>query len=356
MLSALFQRSGIDVRDVPFSEQDPNWKHLITQAAMEGVLPALNTLPLVRQFMAGAPAEIQQILVASESMNAERNEAILAEAVHAATLLNDIGIQPVALKGLAYLLTSVYPNLGARYLLDIDLLLPADHIPKAVTHLFQNGYFESESATFLPFRHHHPAIRRPGSPAFEFHHQLVLGRHTRLLPPALIFARARPLNYNGANFLVPSPTDLANHLILHSQIAHPYSDRIFPPLRALLDLAYLQARFGDQIDWRDLARTYKENGQSATLLLHLHHAHQALDLPVPPTIPTSLPFFLKLRYKRRQLLNREPRLRLIDPVYVLMTLFGRRLRLLPLLLRDSSSWLHLIRLLGHRHFYRNLLR
>jgi len=333
-----------------------SWHRIVQQASAEGILPALHHHLASERLSSTLPAEILDVLTVAESLNAERNQAILAEAVHACQLLNQIDIYPVALKGLAYLLTSVYPNPAARYLLDVDLLLPADQIPRAAAHLYQNGYYQSESAIFLQFRHHHPAIRRPGSPSFEIHHQLVIGGHNRLLTPAALLARAQPLTCNGATFLIPSPTDLVNHLILHSQLAHPYPDRIFPPLRALLDLVQLQARFGDQIDWHALAQTYAQNGQSATLILHLHHANQVLGFPIPPPIPATLPFFLRLRHRRRQFLNRHPKLALFDPTYLLMTLFSRRLRLLPVILKSPSSWPQLLRLLTRRDFYQNLLR
>jgi hypothetical protein len=353
MLAAFFQDGQPSLHPTISA---PHWDDLLQQASSQGLLPALHHQVVANNLSHNIPDEIQTLFSTAESLNAERNQAILAEAVHACQLLNQIDIYPVALKGLAYLLTSVYPNPAARYLLDVDLLLPADQIPRAAVHLYKNGYYQSESAIFLQFRHHHPAIRRPGSPSFEIHHQLVIGGHNRLLTPAALLARAQPLTYNGATFIIPSPTDLVNHLILHSQLAHPYPDRIFPPLRALLDLAQLQTRFGDEIDWHALAQTYAENRQSATLILHLHHANQVLGLPIPPPIPTTLPFLLRLRYKRRLLLNRHPKFRFFDPIYLLMTLFSRRVRLLPLFLKTPSSWPNLLGLLTRRDFYQNLLR
>jgi hypothetical protein len=363
MLSVLF-------RDDIGPRPSDDWERKIKEASSQGLLPALRE----RVASAGAiPHEIVKLLETAESLNGERNQAILDAAVHAASLLNQVGIQPVALKGLAYLVTKTYPNPATRYLQDIDLLLPFDKIAPAVTHLLQNGYYQDDS-TFLNFRHHHPAIRREGSPIFELHHQVILGKLNRLLPASQILTNATPLTVESkigleacrlasksgplevATFLIPSPTGLVNHLILHSQLAHPYHDRIFPPLRALIDLAHLQTRYPTQIDWHALAATYKKHGQLATLILHLHQAKEILGLPIPEPIPQHLGFFLRLRYQRRALLNRHPTLRFLDPTYLYMSLFSRRLRLLPILLQTPSAWPQLLRLLTRPTFYRNLIR
>ena len=281
-------------------------------------------------------------------MNAERNQAIIAEAIHAAALLNQIAIQPLALKGLAYLLLGVYPNQGARYLADIDLLIPARDLPRAVAHLRHHGYFENEADNFTEFRHHHPNLRRAGLPHIELHHRVGQGVCNRLLPAVKILADAKPITVEGATFLIPSPSHLVNHLILHSQLAHPYNNRIFPPLRALVDLVHIQTRFTTQIDWSAIERSYRAAGESATLALHLQHANHVLGTSFAVT---NLP---RLRWYRRLLLNRYPALRFLDPIYLLMSLFSRRLRLVPQILCRPAAGPKVLRTLTSPTFYRNL--
>jgi len=337
--------------------QDPriNWEHLVKQASVERLLPALHHQVASAVQTSALPAEILHLFSSSESLNAERNRIILAEAVHVAVLLNQIGILPVALKGLAYLLTGVYSNPAQRYLLDIDILLSEQDFPRAIAHLHNNGYFENDSADFPLLKQHHPAIRRAGLPHIEIHHQVGLGVCGSLLPASTILASAKPFTVDGGRFLIPSPTDLVNHLILHSQLHHSYHDRIFPPLRALVDLRQIQKRFGAQIDWPSLLKTYRDKRELGTLLMHLHQAHDILGLPLPPGIPARLPFSLRLRYARRQFLQAHPTLRYCAPDYLLMSLLSRRLRLVPLILSNPSSWVHAIRLLTRRSFYRKLV-
>jgi hypothetical protein len=331
-----------------------NWTPLLDQATEEHVLPGLRLQFAALGLESLLPADIADLLTAAESLNAERNQHILAEAAYATTLLNQIGIQPVALKGLAYLLAGVYPSPAARYLADIDLLIPAGQLPAAVAHLARHGYFENDSDRFVQFRHHHPGIRRAGLPHIELHHRIGQGICDRLLPAPVILAVATPLTYQGAQFLIPTPTHQINHLILHSQLAHPYHQRIFPPARALLDLANLQSRYANQIDWPALQATYRQNHQSATLLLHLSHAELRGVSPLP--LPGHRTILLTLRHHRRQLLNHYPTLRFLDPIYIAMSLFSRRLRLIPQILQNPKTWPHILKALTRPAFYRNLLR
>jgi hypothetical protein len=56
------------------------------------------------------PAEIAEFLAEVESLNGGRNAQIPEEARAITGLLNGIGIEPVALKGAAFLLEGVYPK------------------------------------------------------------------------------------------------------------------------------------------------------------------------------------------------------------------------------------------------------
>ena len=386
MLSVFF-RNPPPPRE-PLRDHSPaDWDLLIQQASAQFLLPALASRFQTLAIDSALPPNILELCQIAETLNAERNRTILAEAVHVATLLNQIGLQPVALKGLAYLLTGVYPNPALRYLSDIDLLLPVSEIPRSIAHLRHHGYFEDEGNRFIQFRHHYPAIRRPGLPHIEIHHRLGQGVCDRLLPAKAILADATSIAQDGATFLIPSPTHLATHLILHSQLAHPYSNRIFTPLRALVDLAHLQARFADGISWLCIAKTYLDAGESATLALHLKHAHDVLGFQIPrmgsflQNVPATLAgegsfrnsgqsapemalfrnlatgrlgLYGKFRWYRRSLLYRYPTLRFVDPIYWTLSLFSRRLRLLPQILLDPSSWPQVLREVTRLDFYRSL--
>jgi hypothetical protein len=356
MLATFFRRSAQD----PFLS-NVSWPDLVRHASGELLLPSLAEQIRFQGLAGSIPDEVLQCLAGAEALNAERNRLFIGEAVNAGKLLNRIGIQPVALKGLAYLIAGVYPNLGSRYLADIDFLVPAAELSRAVAQLRDHGYRENESDLLSSLRHHHPGVGRPGLPQIEIHNRVGLGVCDRLLPASAILKGAKLFTLDGARFLIPSPTHLVSHLILHSQLAHPYSQRIFPPLRAQYDLARLQARFGRDIDWISLAQAFSRAGESSTLALHLLQAKHDIGFEIPESLLTadsgSLPnfgFLNRIRWRRRLLLNRHPWIRLVDPIYVCMSLLSRRLRLLPAILSQPASWIPLVRRLTRVEFYSNL--
>ena len=324
------------------------WEKLIRKASIEQVLPGLAGRTHLLGIQDTLPPEILSTFAAAESLNRERNQVILTEALFAAMLLNRIGIQPVGLKGIAYLLSGIYSNPAARFVADIDFLVPQSQLPAAIAQLDRHGYFESDSDRLFQFRHHHSAMRRAGLPHIELHHRVGIGVCDRVLPASAILLEAKPITIDGATILVPSPVQLATHLVLHSQLAHPYDNRIFPPLRAMVDLVHLQSRFTSQIDWSAIEKTYRAAGESATLALHLQHTNHLLGTNFAVS---NLP---RLRWYRRLVLNRYPLLRFLDPIYLLMSLFSRRLRLVPQILSHPAAWPKVLRTFTSPAFYRNL--
>ena len=346
---------------------DGGWGDLLGEAYKECVLPMLAQQARNRDLTAAIPAEIQEVLQAAETLNQDRNRLMLSESVHIARLLNQIGIRPVALKGLAYLISGVYRgDSGSRYLHDIDLLVPKSQAAAAFDHLLANGYGENHADYFASIRHHYPGVSRSGMPTLELHTQVALGVCDRILPADALVAGAKPVSMNGVDFLIPSPTHLAVHLILHSQLAHPYEERIFPTLRGFLDLVQLQSYFGQEIDWAEAARLFRSANHFGTLAIYLKTAKERFGFTVADRNVTAdqelqrlfvrgkLNFWFYLRWRRHLLLESHPGLRFFDPIYLVWSLFSRRIRLLPGILRNPRLLFEIGRSLVRSDFYRKL--
>jgi hypothetical protein len=126
------------------------------------------------------------------------------------------------------------------------------------------------------------------------------------------------------------------HLIMHSQIQHPYEERIWPPLRAMYDLVILRRRFDNEIDWGAIQRRFRKTGQSAVLALHLIQVRDALG--AEPPFPIRVTGLTQLRWLRRKLLRAMPAIRFLDPIYMYSTILRRRLRLLRNALDVPGGW------------------
>lgn len=334
-----------------------DWEQLFQCANRDMVLPALYSTLSEGAKNGLVSSEVSDFLCAIEALNRDRNSAILAELNHAATLLNEIGIEPVLLKGVAYLAAGIYGAQGRRYLLDIDLLVPEADIDRAAEILMQNGYTEDYTDLFADTRHHRAGLRRPGSISIELHRSIGLGPCASLLPAGEVIENSVPWHLDSAQVRLPCAEHLMTHLIAHSQLQHSYDERIWPSLRAMFDLTQLQQRFASATNWPSIENRFRIRGLYGVLALHLLDVRNALGFQLPISI--HLAGLMRLRLFRRQLIRKAPVLRYLDPVYMFSILCVRRLRMLRKALREPLGWKHslsrLLELRIYRRFFTDLV-
>jgi hypothetical protein len=353
LLYACFNCTGAASTFRNLSAVDLDWEGLIRTAADELILPALYVRLHELGIASQLPAEVVDFLCAVEELNLERNQAIFAELGTVTALLNEVGIEPVMLKGAAYYTTGVYANPGTRFLRDVDLLISERQLPAAIEVLKQNGFDWDRHDRLGLFRHHHPPLRRSGSVTFELHHSLGMGICKSLLPASEVIDQSVPLEFAGTRVRVPSPEHLMVHLIMHSQIQHPYSERIWPPLRAMHDLVLLRRRFDGEIDWSGIERRFRSAGQSGVLAMHLLQVQDTLGMKTP--FPIRLTGLRSLRWSRRKLLRGLPALRFLDPVYMCSAVIGKRLGLLRNALSLPGGWREITREMVAPRIYKRLI-
>jgi hypothetical protein len=270
-----------------------------------------------------APPDVSDFLSAVLLLNRERNQRICRELRLTVGLLNEVGIEPVLLKGAAYLAASVYSDRGARYLIDLDLLVPEAQLNNGFRHLVENGFSYDKADQFGRFRHHHPPLQRASVP-IELHHRLGFGPCASILSDSEVIENSTPMKLDELRFRVPSPSHLVTHLVMHSQIHHPYNERIWPPLRAMLDLARLQLHYGCSIDWAEVEHRFENAEQGDLLRLHLIDVRETLGVEAP--INCAFTPMAHLRRVRRCFLRQFPTLRYCDPIYMFSAVCLRRIR------------------------------
>ena len=312
-----------------------DWERLCQTASDEALLPLLHSQFKSLDLLDSLPPEIAEFLQAVETSNRQRNQAILDELKAAVTVLNGIGIQPVLLKGLAYLKTGVYQDPAHRYLTDIDLLVPQEQQPAAVVALIQNGWAADNLDPFRNFRHHSPPLRRPSSAWIEIHHGLGIGVCERVLPAREVIERSSAVDLDGLCVRVPAAEDLVTHLIAHSQIQHSYHQRIWPPLRAMVDLLFLDRRFGPDLNWEPVAGRFAAADKYGVFVLHLLEVKESLGLAFPLRLRFNP--FLRFCWDRRKTLQRHPEFRYFDPFYMLPMALTHRVRRLRKVLATRNG-------------------
>src|SRR5687767_8865711 len=137
MLSLILSgRAGAPELD-SFSPAD--WDLLLKQAQEEGVAPLVYWTLSRSGMLSCMPASIQSTLRAMYVSLRMNNEALLKELESLMRQFDRAAIPVIALKGVCFALT-LYPDIGLRPMVDLDLLVPASQSPKAVRLIRACGY------------------------------------------------------------------------------------------------------------------------------------------------------------------------------------------------------------------------
>lgn len=331
-----------------------NWERFVRAAAESAVLPALSGQnSLEQKAMCELPEDVSALIILVNTLNAERNRTVLAQAQQLAAAMNQVGIQPVALKGLANILAGIYPDQGARYLADLDLLVSPEDFPAAVAVLHNLSYSPSAAHRIeFVIGHSYPALTRPDSLEVDLHRTVGLGTCASFLPVTEVVRDSVPHNLDGASIRIPSPEHLVTHHIMHSQMHDSYRERINPSLRTLYDFFLLERHFHASLDWHAIEHRFRQKSQYATFALFLIEVENSFGLK--PPIPLRLSTLLKLRRRRRQLLQYKPALRFLDPSYYFLAGVRPRTRRLREILAQPDCWQYLFRKLYEPKFYARL--
>lgn len=197
-----------------------------------------------------------------QAANRRRNAEILGQLGSVGAVLAAEGVEGVVLKGGAELLDPVFPDPAARFLSDLDILVPEADIGRAVARLGETGAVSSEISDIDAPDHHHVApLGHPDWPVpVELHRRLGQGRWRDLLAADAVVAAARPSGVPG--LALPSARHRLAHAVQHAQLQPPrYRDGLLS-LRDMMELEVMRA----VIDPRDVAAAralFDAEGQAA---------------------------------------------------------------------------------------------
>lgn len=235
-----------------------------------------------RGLLARAPAEVVEHLAALHAFNTERNALLRRELIRAARTFNAIGVEPLLLKGALALLPGQSPEVAARLMGDLDLLVPADRIAECGEALIAGGYYTAAEEDGAAASHHAPPLRHPDhGTKFELH-RAVVGRSLASVPPVDdLWRDSRPVAVENVVVCVPSPTHRVLHNALHTLVQDRRAESGILELRQLLDLVQWRAREETEIDWSRVRARFDARSQGVTLVAYLLVAHDLFGQPLP---------------------------------------------------------------------------
>lgn len=278
LVAALRDPSSLSAADAPA------WELLVRQARRADLLPAL-AARLAKQPTVAVPVAAQGHLDAATVLaNAQRAE-VLRELAHIRVALAPLGVEPVLLKGAAYVAAGLPPCEG-RLFNDIDLMLPKPLLPQAEAQLMLQGWATTHHSAYdqryyREWMHELPPLR-------HIHRQSVLDLHHAILPetarlrpdPAKLMAAAVPAA-RCAGFRVLAAADL----VLHSASHLAHNDETTHMLRDLADIDLLLRNFAERPDfWPELLDRALELDLARPLHYILRQSQALFATPVPPQV------------------------------------------------------------------------
>lgn len=271
-----FASSARPLADLP-------WQEIVALANWQQVTPALWCGLRARGLEGELPGEAYEFLDFLYTQNRKRNDHLRRQIIEGSWALNKVGIEPLLLKGSAFLLLDLFGDAGARILTDIDLLVPTEDLDVAWQTLLTIGYADNPEETEEFTNHHHlPPLYRDGDHAsLEIHRRPLHDRGDAFLGAKELWRNSVPLEISGARLRVPDPTSLVLHNILHAQLVNQFQQKGVICLRHLHDLAHLQHRFGGQIDWAKIDGIFRRQRRRPVLNNYLYLARRLVHAPGP---------------------------------------------------------------------------
>jgi len=262
-----------------------SWERLVEVSSHHLVTPALLTA-FDHQGLE-IPDDLRQFLTDVRDLNAERNEALSVQVDELGRTLNELGIEPVLLKGAAHLYSGLYGHPGDRVLGDLDVLIPAEAAREAYLALVKvgyQGYFQTKPGDPYHGHHHLPPLEHlTRKAAVELHLEPVNRRYGDILTAAAVRAEATVLETGTARLRRPSPAHQLIQNILHCQSTRAHyllrSRRV--PLRHLHDQTLIRRAAGEELDWPAIRDRFDRGGLGRALRIHLALAERYLGRPRP---------------------------------------------------------------------------
>ncbi len=222
----------LSARRMPRPGED--WTGVIAAANAAWLAPAL-AAALRTTTTPAVPEDVRDYLDLLHGLNRERNFALRAQLFEAAHILAGHGIRPALGKGTAFLFAAPDDAIGNRMMGDLDLMVAPHERIEAARALARAGYRSlsapNEDSDVLfrpqdagPIELHSPT---PGHPAYAALDRLATA--------------PEPVEREGVTVLIPPPTALLLHLVLHDEIRDGGIFRGSFDLRHLFDGARLLA-------------------------------------------------------------------------------------------------------------------
>lgn len=191
--------------------------------------------------------------------------------------------RPVVLKGAA-LAATLYPDPAQRWFLDLDVLVPRNHLDEACRRLEKCGYRHSRGLRdplYYERYHFHRIMNGPQGSVLEVHWDLTTQNSVYDFDVEGVYERARPARMGKLTVHVAALVDQVLHGV-YQNIADGYLD-----LRRVMDMGLIMRELSEE-DWLYLVKESKRDQMGTAFETWLHVVKNILGVEPPGGIPAEL--------------------------------------------------------------------
>jgi len=258
------------------------WRELVDVAIANSVHPLLAQRVLTRELPPAIAAELRTYQAETVYRNTQRlrdfSEIVLA--------MQAKDVPVIALKGM-HLTPLVYRNLGARRMVDLDLLVPPQRLEDAVAALRSIGY-DSTPFRLVPndpvpyFSYTVPPFRRENSSDVDLHWHIHNLRSGASINVPEFWEHSVPARIGTVDVRVLANEDLLLHVAEHATYAH----RCEISVRACFDVAEIVSKL--PLDWDAVVDRARRWSIAPGTYLILRLARELTGAMVPDEVLAAL--------------------------------------------------------------------
>lgn len=324
-----------------FSSAD--WDVFAHDAQAEGVAPLAYWILSASGKISALPESIRRALRAAYFQSWKHNEDIFHELEILAREFDRADIPVVALKGACFALT-VYPDLGARPMGDLDLLVPATKLSEAVEIAKTLGYADTlpeASPGLRDLLNHEICLQKTGarSVTLEVHKSLVADKTFKYAVPVDWFwSQTEAMNHaRFPSLLMLSPAAQVLYASAHAMLQH--GGRM-APLRWFVDIDRMIRFYAERMDWDLLLSQAKVFEWSSALDAALEQTQKYFNTPIPARVRAELSEYTDRHKNLVEYLKNKPITHTQEEQQKLMSLnaYGK-MRLLHALIVPSPAYM-----------------
>lgn len=271
-----------DAKKIVLSESTP-WQGIIDFANQHLLIPTLYSAFIQKDLMHLVPDKlIVEYLTTLYGYNKARNEAIVKQLEEMCYLFSTIGVKPILLKGAVALSEGYYSHIGARVMMDVDILVPEDKIEKCVGLLeTARGYKPVDPEKPLWHNHQYRRIySERDTAALELHRYPLNSACRHYFSETELIKHIRP-SKTVENAYVLEPSFDLYLIFLHSELHDAGHKKGLLSMRSMHHAAVIVSSCKKELDWTLPAVEISKHSLAKEWGDYLYVLNRLFDIQVP---------------------------------------------------------------------------